>query len=219
MRHSEQTDHRCQSCGAGFSLRPWLFFYFVLGALSGASLVQIGALALVAAPVVLAFQGAAESVVLIIVGTVSLAAGFGSLLLLAGPQVHAWRNPLVPGAEMPELCYGPPQEHRLCSCGAAAAPVCQRANTIARFPAGKVATYLCPACGREFETPDRWAVAAHSAITLFLGAITAFLAALKPFHDLRGDHFFVLGVLGVGALVGALLVALGFYQRLRHPMA
>jgi len=218
LHNSAQTDHQCQSCGARFTLRHPLLLFFLVGALSGGSLVGMGMLSMVGAVIALFVQGPAEAAVLVVVGSMSIAFGAACLYYAAGSQVIAWLNPLVPGATMPEQQQGPLQAARACSCGAPAQPVSQRLFTSMRLPIGATFTYLCGVCNREFTVPNRLAVVVRFAMAWFLGASFLLLASLLPFEELRGDHFFVLGVLALGSGLGGLLGALGIVKRVRHPL-
>jgi ribosomal protein L37AE/L43A len=218
LPHGGRTDHQCQACGARFTLRPWLRLWFAVGMLCGLSFLGTGALAAIGVPIALAVQGAAEALVLLVMSAMSVGAGVATLWFLAGPQVHAWRNPVVPGAPMPELRHRPLDAHRRCHCGAAAPRIRQTAYMIVQMPGGTSDTHQCPTCGHSFTVPNRWALDTSSAMALFLWATAVFLALLLPFRDLNGNHFFVLGVLGLGGLVAALLVVIGIVQRSRHPI-
>lgn len=217
MPYSGRTDHQCQACGAQFTLRPWALLWFVVGTLGGLGLLGSASLLVIGAPIALMVQGAAEAFVLLVLSIVSVSAGLGYLWYLAGPQVHAWLNPVVPGAAMPEIRFGTPEVYRRCVCGASAPRVRQTAYMIVQMPGGRSDTHQCPHCGHTFTVPNGWALATPTAMGLFLWCTAVFLALLLPFRDLRADHFFVLGILGLGGLVAALLVAIGAAMRRRHP--
>lgn len=219
MRHAGRTDHRCQACGARFTLHPWLLPWFVAGVAFGGAALGTGALGLVGSAVALAVNGPAPAAVVLVTGGLATGFGVAQLVFLAGPQVHAWRNPIVPGAPAPALRDLPPDDHRRCTCGAAVAPHQLGARTMLRLPAGTSARYLCPACGRRFTIESPLSLVTWAAATVLVGGIALFLALLLPFSELRADHFVVLGFLGLLAMGTGTVGALGLALRWRHPPA
>ncbi len=79
-------------------------------------------------------------------------------------------------------------------------------------------TYLCQVRGTQSTIPDGWEIAFRAGATAFLGATGLCLASLLPFDELSGGNLLCLAVLGLGALLGALLVAIGLAQRLRQSL-
>jgi DNA-directed RNA polymerase subunit RPC12/RpoP len=212
-----RTDHRCQTCGAAFSLQPYLLLRFAVGSFVGVQLTLTGVIGSVGACVALFTQGPVVALLLAVLAAGTLGLGLLVARFVAGPQVQAWLNPLVPGAVMPELHLGPPEDRRTCSCGHPARCMRVTAHTTNGLPTGTDRTYACDACGTQFEVPDGWAVVFRTGATAFLGTILVVLASLTPLRELTGSDITCLAVLGLGTLGGCFLATLGLVQLLRHP--
>ena len=214
-----KTEHRCQSCGAGFILQPQMLMRFVVGAGAGGSMCSIGVLSLIGSVIALFTQGPAEAGVLVVLGLITITFGAATLYYWAGPQIHAWRNPIVVGVRAPELRLGPAEDWRVCSCGAAARCVGVSERTLNGLPAGTTRRYACSSCNAEFSVLDAWGVTVRAAGATAATGATIFLASLLPFDELNGSHIFILVVLALLAGVGGFLAALGVRGRRAHPPA